>query len=1155
MRKVKYAVLLLSVLLVCMMLCGTACASSTQQKKIVYVVLDDSGSMMGNRWSYANYAVQVLAGLMNEGDEMRLYVLNSKKVHTIDLSSIGISKSLSSVSKLNCSGGTPFSRVKQAQQDIHFRNIENGARYWLFVISDGEYDEYRIGTGDQLRKEFLKFADEDIGNQHYPLEIVYFTIGDRVNRIDTNTRIAAELSDKGIYCYHAEQEKDIVQEMDKIAERISGRSRVEGNDLNKLDSRTIEITASIPLFNFMVLSQNNNAVLTSVACSTGAALQVSRTAPASAPTPAFGNALRANVFTVDAQTGHIPPGTYTLTFNRNMDLSNVSVLCEPALQVVLSMDDPATVIEGGKFDVSARILEYGTQNVYQLNQLPKGSKLELQVQNGKNKLKKDGDQPQITVNNVDEDEMTVIGTLKIPGFPDIVTQEQFVPIPLPDISGEVVGSHVLTATEEQLKFNSADKTKYIDFQIKLNGSTKVSASQLQAQNWIVETTLKNYDLEFKDRGILRFYPHYTNGMALGDYELSLSVMDAKAGKLKMGDATINVVPSTFALQADKTPLRVKEAAFAVQEQTFRFTLLVDGKTADIARYPNIVVFSDLIPGNPLTVSVEKGKWAVNAHYVKGMQPQTYSIQASINGSQPHQVAELIVEPSTYELSVNKKDFTFKQSELAKVKAKDFSFNVTLKEDGTRIPPDKVQIEGWPTQWIKTDINSKKPNEMNVTLSGDLSVEPKDHFVTLSYTNISGQTVTETVTVHILPAQFTLTLTPDKRMIFNTVQEFANNTDTFRFDIRVDGRTLTDDEMKVVAKLDVSKLGDTSTDWRMEDSGFVVHPRVESAWQTNEKLIDYSVTCIVGEGCSNEVRKEAQFRYHFIVYSVECFQGDGISFPTVDLVVNKQALYFRILADQVPLGYDDVVGNFTVDIPQKFRGDVKMETKVLSNGEIEITPVHSWPAPIHHYRKMFIPEDVMDVTVTFNHLYRDTAQVELTQGHWFYKVIAHVGSLLAILYVFFSWRKKRFCWKSRIYVAKCQYSEGTITGVLSEKKLRTWPHQWFWCFGSHRKRLESVRFRAVERGMLGSRKLERAQSVQFYHAKRMEVAELPSPGMLPLVAPFEMLITGLNFKRKAEDCAKEDEWLDLDQSKAYVVRKGNEYIAIRYVMGIRERNES
>ena len=1153
MEKIKRMLLFLSVLLICMTVCGSACASSTQQKKIVYVVLDDSGSMKGDRWSYANYAVQVLAGLMNEGDEMRLYGLNSKNVYNIDLSAGGIAKSLNSVSKLDCFGGTPFSRVKQAQQDIHSRKIENGARYWLFVISDGGYDEFNIGAGDQLRNEFLKFAAEDIGNQHYPLEIAYFTIGTGANRIDTNTKIAAELSDKGIYCYHAEREKDIVQEMAKVAERISGRSRVEGHDLNKVDGQTLEVTSSIPLFNFMALSQNNNAVLTTVTCSTGAALQVSRTAPVSAPTPAYGNALKANVFTVDAQTGHIPPGTYTLTFSRNMDLGNVSVLCEPALQVVLSMDDPATVTEGGKFEVSAKILEHGTQNVYQLNQLPKGSKLELQVQNGQNKVKKDGDQPQITVNTVEEGEMIVTGTLKIPGFPDIVTQERFVPIPLPDISGEVVGGHVLTATEEQLKFNSTDKTRYIDFQIKLNGSAKVSASQLQAQNWIIDTPLKNYDLEFKDRGILRFYPQYTNGMALGDYELSLSVMDTKAGKLKIGDATVTVVPSTFTLQPDKASLRIKEAAFAAREQTFRFTLLVDGKAADIARYPNFAAFSDLTPGNPLTVSVEKGKWVVNAHYVKGMQPQAYPIQASLNGGQPQQVAELIVEPSVYELNANKTEFTFKQSELEKVKAKDFTFKVTLKEDGKQISPQQVQIEGWPSQWIHRETTGKKPNELIVKLQGDLSVLPKDHQITLRYTSVSGQTATETVNVHILPAQYTVTLTPDKRMIFNTANEFINNTETFRFDIRVDGRKLTDAEMKAVAKLDTAKADGTATDWRMEDSGFVVHPRAEASWQTNEKMIDYTVTCIVGEGAVNEVRKDAPFRYHFIVYSVECFQGNGISFPTVDLVINEQALYFRILADQVPLGYDDVVGNFTVDIPREFSGDVRMKTTVLPNGEIELVPVHAWPAPVHHYRKVFIPEGMMDVTVTFNHQYQDTARVELTHGHWFYQWFPHVGTLLTILYLFFSWMKKRFCWKSKVYITKCLYSGGSIAGALNEKKLWTWPHQWFWCFGPQKKRLESIRFRAVERGWLFSRKLEKAQGVQFYHAKKMEVAELPVPGMLPVNMPFDFLVTTLNFKRREEDCDKHDEWIDLDQSKAYVVRKGNEYIAIRYVMGIRERN--
>lgn len=1150
MKKTKYAILFLCMMLLCLMLCTCAQAATTQQKKIVYVVLDDSGSMSGDKWSYANYAVQVLAGLMNEGDELHLYYLNKNDVQRVDLSAAGIANSLGSISRATASGGTPFATVSKAQQAINARKVEEGAKYWLFVISDGGYAG--IGDIDDVRNEFLKFVDAGIGNRHYPLEMVFCTIGSDARRIDTNSKVAAELTEKGIYCYHAEREKDIVERMGEIADRISGRSRLKGNDLKKLDSTTIEVKSDIPLFNFMVLSQNNSAKLTSVACSGGTSLRVSRTAPIKAPDPIFTKAMTANVFTVEAGKGHIPPGTYTLTFDKAVDLNNIAVLCEPALQVVLYMDDPAKVMEGSSFQVSAKILEYGTQNVYHLDQLPKGSTLELQVINGKNNLKKTGDQPAVTVSKVESGEVVVTGTLKIPGFPDIVTKEQFVPVPVPELDGHVLGNKTLKVTVEELKNNPAEKNKYIDFQITLNGKNNISKAELQAQPVSVKTTLADYELEYRDKGILRFYPKYSGGMQMGNYDVELYSNDSRFGTRKLDAGTVEVTPSTYEIKAEKETVTVKEAAFRQKNQEFRFTLFVDGKAVDAAKYSQMAVFSELTAGNPLNVRIEKGKWVAEACYVNGMLPGTYPLMVSLNGQQAQKKAELILQPSGYELNVSKKEFTFKQSELAKVKEKDFSFRVTLKEDGKQISADQVKVEGWPAAWVHTEMDAKKPNEMVVTLRGDLTADPKDHQVTVSYQSISGQVASQVVLVHILPAQFTVTLEPDKQMIFNTPDEFRNNTETYRFAVQVDGRDLTDAEMKAVTRLDTAKIAGTATDCRLDGSGYVVHPRVDAAWQTNEKLIDYSVACIVAEGDSNEVRKEARFRYHFIVYTVECFSGDGIQVVTVDLVNNTQALQFRVLADGKQMTYDEVYGNFVVNVPQNFASYVRMDTQVQPGGEIIVTPVHKDIWPLQHYRKVNIPEGQMDVTLTFNKTYTDTAQVQLLPGHWFYKWVPHVGTLLFIIWLMLMYRKKRFYRGATVYFANCEYlsKKGRITGVWEEKNMRTWPHQWISPVGKEKLRAGNIRLHAMERGWLWTRKEDRGSGVLFFHADGMEYASCPT-SELPLDREVNVSVPS-QFKAKKKDCDKEDEWIELSQNRAFVIRMNNEYYVLRYVSGLKNR---
>ena len=49
---------------------ASASEKSTYIKKIVSLVYDDSGSMLGDKWAYANYAVQTFCGMLNSEDQL-----------------------------------------------------------------------------------------------------------------------------------------------------------------------------------------------------------------------------------------------------------------------------------------------------------------------------------------------------------------------------------------------------------------------------------------------------------------------------------------------------------------------------------------------------------------------------------------------------------------------------------------------------------------------------------------------------------------------------------------------------------------------------------------------------------------------------------------------------------------------------------------------------------------------------------------------------------------------------------------------------------------------------------------------------------------------------------------------------------------------------
>ena len=97
---------ILTVILICGMILVympiTASAESLYIRKIVSVVYDDSGSMVGSKWAYANYAMQAFCGMLNSEDQLYITYMTKAGVYNyepekIDLSSSGIQNSVYSI--------------------------------------------------------------------------------------------------------------------------------------------------------------------------------------------------------------------------------------------------------------------------------------------------------------------------------------------------------------------------------------------------------------------------------------------------------------------------------------------------------------------------------------------------------------------------------------------------------------------------------------------------------------------------------------------------------------------------------------------------------------------------------------------------------------------------------------------------------------------------------------------------------------------------------------------------------------------------------------------------------------------------------------------------------------------------------------------------
>ena len=113
-------------LLICGIVFGAAAsvvfAESLYVRKIVSVVYDDSASMGGQNWAYANYAMQTFCGMMNSEDQLFITYMSGVlynplyKPYSADLSSGGIQGSVDSIRSHQDSGSTNAVPLKQRQK-------------------------------------------------------------------------------------------------------------------------------------------------------------------------------------------------------------------------------------------------------------------------------------------------------------------------------------------------------------------------------------------------------------------------------------------------------------------------------------------------------------------------------------------------------------------------------------------------------------------------------------------------------------------------------------------------------------------------------------------------------------------------------------------------------------------------------------------------------------------------------------------------------------------------------------------------------------------------------------------------------------------------------------------------------------------------------
>ena len=154
------------------------------KSKIVSVVFDNSGSMVGEREKFARYSLQMLIGLLDKDDVLFVTPMNKKggpDNFQVDLT-IDRNKAISDTLNLinGAYGGTPIGSVDKAIKklvspgnnlpglkslDDYVEGDESeNYEYWLVILTDGTFDEIKNKSDmDKAPKEISDELSERIG--------------------------------------------------------------------------------------------------------------------------------------------------------------------------------------------------------------------------------------------------------------------------------------------------------------------------------------------------------------------------------------------------------------------------------------------------------------------------------------------------------------------------------------------------------------------------------------------------------------------------------------------------------------------------------------------------------------------------------------------------------------------------------------------------------------------------------------------------------------------------------------------------------------------------------------------------------------------------------------------------------------------------------
>lgn len=311
------------------------------QARTIALVYDDSGSMAsGGRWLYANYALQILTGLLSSDDALWV-VRMSRPDKGVQ---VNPADAQAEILKMRAQRqpvqgvSTPYQTVRTAMAAIEKSGDSDS---WLIMVSDGGFND--APDESTLHAEIPRFIEKT------GAKTLFLIIGEKEADVaqviaQPAVRIWEKLAQTAVL--KAIGKDDVVEQLRRIASAMTSRTREgEGLSVVRTGDRSLTLRTPFPLKRLTVLDQGPDpGALSTVTSAKAASDRLAAPRPLQIEMPR-GGLPTARLYGRMSHMVHekpgsvIPEGEVTVELDKNVDVNRMRFLPEVAARFDVSLQN------------------------------------------------------------------------------------------------------------------------------------------------------------------------------------------------------------------------------------------------------------------------------------------------------------------------------------------------------------------------------------------------------------------------------------------------------------------------------------------------------------------------------------------------------------------------------------------------------------------------------------------------------------------------------------------------------------------------------------------------------------------------------------------------------------------------------------------------